>query len=370
MPYMRYKSTKQTIPPPAALAAGGFGLLVLVAAWLFLTETPDRIRRPVPEMAHAAAPAPAAVAPAAATAKPLKLVYRNSVIPGGVHSAAELAAALQHDPVAAAHYANFDVAAAHVVRVGQSRLVHVSYRIGDKIYWTKNKVRLAQGESLLYDGKHQVRARCGNRIADEPQGPVLDDEPAPEVLDAVFVSAEELVDQTLNMAAAYNGPSPALAAVAATVAQAPEMRSALITPLPTNLFPNLSGLRHARLPPLPVDTPAFAPPIVEVVDANVLGSVVNVTVPAPEPAAHHLPGATQAQSPDTLASKEATMLAPDSPAPFPPTPTQALNPAAATSTATPVPEPGSAALAALALVVLTLVRRRSRRGHAAPTQPS
>src|SRR5690348_10711538 len=44
-------------------------------------------------------------------------LFPYSVIPGGAHSTAELKSALAHDPVAAAHYAGFNVARTRVVRV-------------------------------------------------------------------------------------------------------------------------------------------------------------------------------------------------------------------------------------------------------------
>jgi len=191
----RYRTTTYWPPSPKLLAGGALALLVPFAALILAAEKPQQQqqqqRAPAPALAPPAHAAPAA-ARAASAASPSRPVYRYSVIPGGVRSAAELALAMQRDPVVAAHYADFDVAAAHLVRVEKPRFVHVSYRIGDKIYWTRKTVRLAAGEYLLSDGKHLARTRCGNRIADEVSGPVLDDEPATEVLDLVFASAEEL----------------------------------------------------------------------------------------------------------------------------------------------------------------------------------
>ena len=60
-------------------------------------------------------------------------IFPYSVIPGGAHSNTELKNALLHDPVAAAHYAGFDVARTHVIRLSRSERVYVSYRIGDRI---------------------------------------------------------------------------------------------------------------------------------------------------------------------------------------------------------------------------------------------
>ena len=65
--------------------------------------------------------------------------YPYSVVPGGVHSTMELASA-GRDPVVAAHYARVNMASARIETVRAPRRVHVSYRIGDRIYWTKRGV--------------------------------------------------------------------------------------------------------------------------------------------------------------------------------------------------------------------------------------
>lgn len=209
MGYRRYPRTEYApLPPPSprAIAGAALALLALLAALAWPAEKPERARAPLPAMAPQAQSVPAATS-AASAAGPARPVYRYSVIPGGVRSAAELALAIRRDRVVAAHYADFDAASAHLVRVGKPRFVHVSYRIGDTVYWTRKKVRLAAGEYLLSDGKHLARTRCGNRIADEVQGPVLELEPASEVLDLVLASAEDLVKLGARTAAG-NPPAP------------------------------------------------------------------------------------------------------------------------------------------------------------------
>ena len=112
--------------------------------------------------------------------------YPYSVVPGGVHSTQELNAALA-DPVVAAHYAAVNVAAVRVERVRTPRRVHVSYRIGDKVYWTKRTLLLSPGERILTDGGTELRSRCGNRIADAPQEPTSDEEPLITEFDRALV---------------------------------------------------------------------------------------------------------------------------------------------------------------------------------------
>jgi hypothetical protein len=111
-------------------------------------------------------------------------VYPYSIIPGGIASVAALRSALAHDPVAAAHYAAFDLATARVVQVQEARSVYVSYRKGDDVFWTSKKLRLVVGETLITDGQHISRTRCGNQISDEPRMPVsLAGDPEPQTLD-------------------------------------------------------------------------------------------------------------------------------------------------------------------------------------------
>jgi hypothetical protein len=116
-------------------------------------------------------------------------VYPYSIIPGGAVSAAELRTAMARDPVVAAHYVGFDLAKTRVFRVQQARAVYVSYRRRNDVFWTSKKLRLAVGETLITDGDHILRTRCGNQISDVPRTPVsLVAEPVPETLDTPLVS--------------------------------------------------------------------------------------------------------------------------------------------------------------------------------------
>jgi hypothetical protein len=110
-------------------------------------------------------------------------VYPYSVIARGVASSAELKETLEKDPVVAAHYAGFDVGRARVVRAERTRAVYVSYRLGNRVFWTKNKMVVPHGEKLISDGTHLARTRCGNRISDTPMAPVSDAEPTANKFD-------------------------------------------------------------------------------------------------------------------------------------------------------------------------------------------
>jgi hypothetical protein len=107
-----------------------------------------------------------------------RTVYPYSVVPGGVRDAQELKWVADHDPVVKAHYAGFDFDHAHVVRLAFERTAHVSYRIGNKVYWTRRRVKLKKGETLLTDGKITARTRCANRVEDVPQNAISAEEPA------------------------------------------------------------------------------------------------------------------------------------------------------------------------------------------------
>src|SRR5215469_644479 len=110
-------------------------------------------------------------------------LYPYSVIPGGIESVSELRRAVATDPVVAAHYAGFDFAHAHLVRLTAARSVFVSYRKGSAVFWTSKRLSLLTGETLITDGTHTSRTRCGNQVSDVPRAPVApSEEPTPEFL--------------------------------------------------------------------------------------------------------------------------------------------------------------------------------------------
>lgn len=126
---------------------------------------------------------------AAARSKPAHIpeasarVYPYSVIPGGVRDGDDLQRAVQHDRLVWQHYANFQYQHARLVRATEAREVYLSYRLRNRIYWTRKKMHLHPGELLLTDGKVTARTRCGNQVSDEPKPDVSEEEPAEDVLD-------------------------------------------------------------------------------------------------------------------------------------------------------------------------------------------
>jgi hypothetical protein len=140
---------------------------------------PTGVTTPAPLGASSMLTEPATVADALAAPRP---AYSYSVVKGGAPTPEALKQAIEGDPVVRAHYANFDLAKVKVVRLTKPRTAHVSYRMGNAVYWTRRPVLLNAGELLLTDGAHYARTRCGNQIADVA-GVTTDAEPSPALLD-------------------------------------------------------------------------------------------------------------------------------------------------------------------------------------------
>ncbi len=110
-------------------------------------------------------------------------VYAYSVIPGGVRDATELREIAARDYVVRRHFKGFDYDHARLVRSDKAREVYLSYRIRDRIFWTRRKVHLLEAELLLTDGKITARARCGNQVSETPKSEISEEEPDEAVLD-------------------------------------------------------------------------------------------------------------------------------------------------------------------------------------------
>ncbi len=135
-----------------------------------------------------------------------RTVYPYSVIAGGAQSPQELKEAVATDPVVAQHYADFDITNARRVTLDAPKLVYVSYRIGNQVFWTKNKLALRKGEVMLSDGTNMARTRCGNRISVLPVRPNAPAEPTSSDLDGPEFPA---IASSAYLTA-YSAPAPAL----------------------------------------------------------------------------------------------------------------------------------------------------------------
>jgi hypothetical protein len=152
--------------------------------------------------------------------RPGRPAYLYSVIPGGVASAEELRQAMEHDPVVAQQFAGFDFQRAHLVQVSEQQSMHVAYRMGDKVYWTRKKVALHPGETLISDGKIAARTRCGNRIAVAPLGPPALAEPAETDLNQPLFSNDMVTHEV----------DPQLETYAAVIPMAPPVEGNALQP--------------------------------------------------------------------------------------------------------------------------------------------
>ena len=135
---------------------------------------------------------------------PARALYPFSVIPGGVENVRELRRALARDPVAADHYAGFDLAKARVIRLNHDWPLYVSYRMGDRIFWTSKKLRIHKGERVITDGAHSARTvgqvrRHKNKIADSPHPPSPRREPEGRTRKrSIFVKLKRLNSHKTN----------------------------------------------------------------------------------------------------------------------------------------------------------------------------
>jgi hypothetical protein len=111
--------------------------------------------------------------------------YRYSVVRGGTYTPDEVEGVIDVDAVVAAHYAGVNPDDLRVEYLSAPISAHVSYRIGDDIYWTRRPVSLPAGERVLTDGKVMIRARCGNMVSMEPMLPVAEEEPPVAEFDAI-----------------------------------------------------------------------------------------------------------------------------------------------------------------------------------------
>ena len=109
-------------------------------------------------------------------------VFPYSIVPGGVRDARELQSAASKDPVVAAHYSDFRMALSRAVRLDHPLEMYVSYRRNNHVYWTRNRMTIPAGETVLSDGRNLARVRCGNRLSAIAAKPVAVSEPSTEEL--------------------------------------------------------------------------------------------------------------------------------------------------------------------------------------------
>jgi hypothetical protein len=135
-------------------------------------------------------PLPAHVAPMAwqesleQAAMPVanRAIFPYSIVPGGVRDARELQTAVSTDPLVALHYSDFRIAGARAIRLDHPVAMYVSYRRNNRVFWTRNRMVIPAGETLISDGDNLARVRCANRLSPVAVKPVAETEPSKEEL--------------------------------------------------------------------------------------------------------------------------------------------------------------------------------------------
>jgi len=234
-----------------------FLVMLLFAAtaavtWQFSRQ--QSVARPSLSSASTSAPAvPVLASPSDfvyIASRPSRPAYPYSVIPGGVGSGEELRQISDHDPVVAQHFQGFDYQHAHLVTVSEKQLMYVAYRKGDKVYWTRKKVALHPGETLISDGKIVARTRCGNRVAVAPLGPPAIMDPLISDFDQPLFSNEMVTNAVEPQTEAYAATIPGATPDVGNALQPTKNRKRLVPLffLPLAGFPGgFSGSSHTPL---------------------------------------------------------------------------------------------------------------------------
>ena len=81
------------------------------------------------------------------------------------------------------HYSDFKIGKSHTIQLDRPVAMYVSYRRNNQVYWTRNKMVIPAGESLISDGENLARVRCGNRLSPVAAKPVAAIDPDRESLE-------------------------------------------------------------------------------------------------------------------------------------------------------------------------------------------
>jgi hypothetical protein len=107
------------------------------------------------------------------------------------------------DPAVRGHYAAFDLKNLRRVTLTSDLVGYVSYRYGEKMFWTNKQLRLKAGETVFTDGVHIARGRCLNCYSSMRLMPTRRNEPSESTLNTpVEVPLIALVFPNLPVVAA------------------------------------------------------------------------------------------------------------------------------------------------------------------------
>jgi hypothetical protein len=169
---------------PKVLAGVLFGLLSVTAGLLVPVLASRKLPwRPALPVAKRLAPGTTVFYETTMVAGQVKRkVYPYSIVPGGADDLNQ-AKRFMADPAIQVHYASIAIAQLRQERLTTNLTGYVSYRWGEKIYWTAKQITLRAGETVFTDGTHIVRARCLNSYSAVPMQPIRPHEPSEKVLD-------------------------------------------------------------------------------------------------------------------------------------------------------------------------------------------
>ncbi len=181
---------------------------------------------------------------AADSGKSPPIVYPYSVVVGGVRDTKELRSVMAKDPVVASHYSDFNVSRSRIIKLKSEKLAFVSYRIGNEVFWTRKKLRLAKGEKLITDGVNSARMRCGNRISEAPHLETSPAEPSSEVLDTPLQAFTATPTPAPLAGARGSSPSVVVPPILVVPGGSPDRPAPTPVPEPSTLLLVSSGVAY------------------------------------------------------------------------------------------------------------------------------
>jgi hypothetical protein len=99
----------------------------------------------------------------------------------GANSVSQFRLSLDQDPQLASYFSDFDWSKAELIKLQSPMQMHVSYKKNGKIHFTRKKLLISAGETVITDGNYWIRSYCCNELSREPVA-VSPDEPPEEDL--------------------------------------------------------------------------------------------------------------------------------------------------------------------------------------------
>lgn len=104
-------------------------------------------------------------APSIYKSDPKAHTFGHPLVPGGIHTANELA-------IAARFYPGLDIKAVSFTLTKKGVFAYVAYMKNGQIYWTRHPRYIPAGEPIVTDGHIYILQRCGNLIRFDDPAPV------------------------------------------------------------------------------------------------------------------------------------------------------------------------------------------------------